>query len=93
MEPSPRGAESDVFDHADRSSISGGIFVLHVFIGSPNTRARRVRRCAATESPNRPAPTTATSVLNGVGRARLTGLEPRERLLSPGPAASTGGAH
>jgi hypothetical protein len=41
--------------------LSGGIRVRQVCIGSPKTRTRRSPRCAATDSPNGPAPTTATS--------------------------------
>ena len=43
--------------------MSGGISRRHVRIGSPNVRALPLSEaCAATESPNGPAPTTAVSM-------------------------------
>ena len=61
IEPRSPGADSEVSSQSERSRMSGGMRVRHVCIGAPNTRTRRSLRCAATESPNGPAPITATS--------------------------------
>src|SRR5690348_2444844 len=56
-----------VVSHGVRTNIPAGMWSRHPAIGSPKTRAStpRARRCAATESPNGPAPTTATSASRG----------------------------
>ena len=60
----PVGAQQHVRRHRARQ----------VCIGSPKTRTLRCGRCAATESPNGPAPTTATSSRSGMATCSSTAL-------------------
>ena len=61
--PAPFGADRLVCSQSERSSMSGGISVRQVRMGSPNVLMPRMReRCAAIESPKGPAPMIAVSI-------------------------------